>query len=109
MASVVFIIRVPFEENRENLNTGEGRNEPENLKEKEGISGQNEDDNSGKNVKGVKFEENNGNNITVDKVEPRDETNEADQTEDDVETLTDLNLAEVLRLISILKYIMHQI
>ena len=107
MSSVVFIIRVPFEENRENLKTGEGRNKPENLKEnkEERISEQNDDENSGKNVNGVSLEENNERNIkdktsTVDEVEPRDKTNEAEQTEDDVETLTDLNLAEVLSLMS---------
>ena len=102
MSSVIFIIRVPFEENREILRSGEGRNKPENLKEdiEEGISEENDDENSGKNVKGVSFDEINERNIkdktsTVDEVKPRDETNEAKQTEDDVETLTDLNLAEV--------------
>ena len=101
MASVAFIIRVPFEENRENLRKGEGNNKPENLKEnkEECLSWRNNDENSGKNIKEVTFEENHNTSVG-DKVEPRDETDEEDQAKNDLETLTDLNLAEVLSLIS---------
>ena len=93
MASVVFIIRVPYEENSKSLKS-EGDNEPVSSEE-EDIKRQTDDE----NVKGVKFENSeNRTDKALDQNEAERNTrdNEANQTADDVEMFTGpLNLAGV--------------
>ena len=98
IASVVFIIRVPYyEENSKSLKS-EGDNEPVSSEEEdkeENIKRQTDD----QNVKGVKFEisENKTDKaFDQNQAEIYGDTSEADQTVDDVEMFTGpLNLAEV--------------
>ena len=81
MASVLFIIRIPYEESLE----PEGENKHTIRGTEDKVT---KDKSHDKNVKEVKFENENEANISGD-------TNEAYQTADDVEILTDLNLVEV--------------
>ena len=86
MASFLFIIRIPYEESSKSLKT-EKRNIKQTVRgTKDGDTREKTDD---KNVKEVKFENENEANISG-------YTSEADQIADNLETLTGpLNLAEV--------------
>ena len=84
MASVLFIIRVPYKKSSESLETEQGIKQTVQETEDKVTNDKSDD----KNVKEVKENENEANIISGD-------TNEAEQIADDVETLTDLNLAEV--------------
>ena len=94
MASVVFIIRVPYERNSESTKT-EAKNESfiEGT-EGEGLTGSTDE----QNVKEVKFEIDKKTDKRPDENEAAvgDDTNEADQSAHDVEMFIDpLNLAQV--------------
>ena len=93
MASVLFIIRVPYGENTEESEIEEKK---ENLKKP--VEESNPETSADPNVKEVKFENDQKPDKNPDQNEAKagNETNEADQTTDDVEVLAGpLNLAEV--------------
>ena len=97
MASVVFIIRVPYEESSKDMKPKLPEEGNENLEETKGEGG-NAGSVNDQNVKEVKFDidQKTDNPQDQNEAEIGDATNEADQTTDDVEMLTGpLNLAEV--------------
>ena len=94
MASVVFIIRVPYEKAITKDSKAEDINETLKESEEEDVIGSAADP----NVKEVKFENDEKTDKTPNQDEAKDgyETNEANQTADDIEIFTGpLNLAEV--------------